>query len=540
MASKPNLGQTGEFALLSRRQVAVSITCVTLAMFLTALGQTTVATALPSIVADLGGFDRYVWVATAYMVAATVAAPVAGGLSDLYGRKPFFIIGLTVFIAASALLGVSHSMDALIAFRALQGIGGGLIMTASLVSVADLFPPEERGKYLGSLTGVYGVASVVGPVAGGFIAHHYHWHWIFWLNVPIAIPILLALIRFFPRGNAGTERPTPDYAGMIALALAVVPLFLALSLGGVQYAWSSPQCLGLLGFGLAMAAAFVFVESRAEFPIMSLELYTNLTLASAMLVVLLTGFVLYGTVIFLPLFFQGVLGASATVASKLLVPILPALIIGAIVSGQLLSRTGGHYRLQALITTMLTAVGTYLISTMNETTGVVLMETYIVITGLGMGGTLAVLAAAIQNWTPFRLVGAGTSANQFWRNVGGMMGLSATGAILVQSFRSGVDAVVTDDVRAALPDGFLDSIKDNPQALLDPATAASLGEGLAGTESGDIPVAESLLESLNVALADGLSNVFTVLAVAAALSFAIAWFLRARTDAETEATGTEA
>ena len=343
--SEPDSCLPGEFSRPPRRQVAISMTCVMLAMFLAALGQTTVATALPDIVADLGGFDRYVWVATAYMVAATVAAPIAGGLSDLYGRKPFFIVGLIVFIAASALLGVSHSMDAVIAFRALQGIGGGLVMTASLVSVADLFPPEERGKHQGSLVGVYGVASIVGPIVGGFITHHSHWHWVFLLNIPIAVPVLLLMIWVFPRGNPGIEHRRLDYSGTITLALAIVPVFLALSLGGVQYAWSSPQCLGLIALGLAMAVTFLVIESRAESPIMSLELYKDRSVASAMMVVWLTGFVLYGSVIFLPLFFQGVLEVSASTSSQLLAPMLPGIVFGAIVSGQLLSRAGGRYRL---------------------------------------------------------------------------------------------------------------------------------------------------------------------------------------------------
>ena len=538
--SEPDPGQTGGFVLLPHRQVAVSMTCVTLVMFLAALGQTTVATALPSIVADLGGFDRYVWVATAYMVAATVAAPIAGGLSDLYGRKPFFILGLIVFIAASALLAVSHSMNAVIAFRAVQGIGGGLLMTASLVSVADLFPPEERGKYQGSLAGVYGVASIVGPVAGGFIAHHYHWNWIFLLNVPIALPILLLMIWVFPRGNPAIEHRKLDYLGMVTLALAIVPAFLALSFGGVQYAWSSAQCLGLITFGLVMAAAFVVIESRAKSPVMSLELYKDRPVALAMTVVLLTGFVLYGSVLFLPLFFQGVLGVSASASSRLLAPLLPGIVFGAIVSGQLLSRTGGRYRLQVLTTTMLTTVGMYLISTMNETTGVVLIVFYLVLTGIGIGGTLAVVSVAVQNSVPFRLVGAGTSANQFWRTVGGMMGLAAMGAVMVQSFRSAVDAAVPDSVRVALPEGLLDSVKNDPQALLDPATAESLKGILAETGSGDSLVADGLLHSLNAALAGGLSNVFTVLAAAAALSFAIALFLRVRPGAETGAVRTEA
>ena len=504
-----------------------------LSMFLTALGQTTVATALPSIIADLGEFDRYVWVATAYMVAATVAAPIAGGLSDWYGRKPFFIAGLSVFIVASALLGMSDSMNAVIAFRALQGIGAGLVMTASLVSVADLFPPEERGKYQGILTGVYAVASIVGPIVGGYIAQQYGWNWIFWLNVPLAIPILILLILVFPAGNPSSGHHWPDYPGMLTLALAVVPLFLALSFGGVQFPWSSLQCLGLLAFGLSMAAIFVVIESKARSPIMSLDLYTNLPVASAMAGALLTGFLLYGSLIFLPLFFQGVLGLSASDSSRLLVPMLPALVFGGVASGVLLSRTGGHYRLQALATTMLTTVGMYLLSTMNETTGIILIQTYLVLTGLGIGGTLAVLSVAVQNSVPFRLVGAGTSASQFWRTLGGLMGLAATGAVLVQSFRTSVAATIPDEVKAVLPDGFIDSVTENPQALLDPATAVSMQESL------DIQLTDQVLNYLNAALAGGLGNVFIVLTGAAALSFVIALFLRAPGNAAAAAIETE-
>lgn len=522
--SEAKFRQSAGFVQRPRRQVAVSMTCVTLVMFLAALGQTTVATALPAIVADLGGFDRYVWIATAYMVAATVTAPIAGGLSDLYGRKPFFILGLVVFIVASALLGMSRSMNAVIAFRALQGAGGGLVMTASLVSVADLYPPEERGKQQGALAGVFGVASIVGPVAGGYITHHYHW--IFLLNVVVALPILLLLIWVFPRAGPGVAARRPDYLGMITLAAAVVPVLLALSLGGVQYAWSSPQCVGLTAFGLAMAAAFVVVESRAGSPIMSLRLYADRFVAAAMVVALLTGFVLYGSLLFLPLFFQGVLGVSAAASGRLLVPMLPGIVGGSILFGQLLSRTGGRYRLQTLVTTMLTAVGMYLISTMSGTTGVIRIESYLVLAGIGIGGTLTVLSAAIQNAVPFSLVGAGTSAGQFWRSVGGMMGLAVMGAALVQSFRQEVEATVSDRVRAALPAGLLDAVKENPQALLDPAAAGALRESLAEAGGEDPLLVDSLLEALNVALAGGLSNVFTVLAGAAALSCAIALLLR--------------
>ena len=395
------------FVPLPGRQVARSMICVTLVMFLGALGQTIVATALPRIVADLGGFDRYAWVVTAYMVAATIAAPIGGGLSDVHGRKPFFILGLSIFIAASFLLGTSESMNEVIVFRGVQGIGGGLIMTCSLVAVADLFPPEERGRYQGLLAGVYGIASIVGPVLGGIVTDYQSWNWIFLLNIPIAVPVLLWMIFFFPDLGPKSADRKVDYAGIATLILALVPLLLALSIGGVQYAWSSPQCVGLLALGLAMAGMFVVVETRVECPIMPMDLYSDRAVALGMPIVVLTGFGLYGSLIFLPLYFQGVLGLSAASSGNLLIPMLPGIVLGGILSGVLLSRTGGHYRLQVLASTGLTTIGMVLISTMDETTGTFLTVAYLVVAGLGLGATLAAVSVAVQNTVPFGRVGSG-------------------------------------------------------------------------------------------------------------------------------------
>lgn len=355
--------------------VLIPMTCVTLAMFLAALGQTTIATALPVIADDLGGFDRYVWVVTAYMITATVATPIAGGLSDRYGRKLFLLAGLALFIASSLLLGVSDSMNAVIASRAVQGIGGGLMMVTSLSAVADLFPPEERGKYQGALAGVYAVAALVGPILGGYVTHHYGWQWVFLLNVPTAVPI------------------------------------------AALTAWTFPNS-----------------KSRVDAAIMPLALYRDRAVVSVLMVVFLTGFVLYGSLVFLPLFFQRELEISVIGSGELLIPILLGIVFGAILSGQLLSRTGGHSRIQILASTGLTAVGMYLVSTMNETTGGGLIAAYLALTGIGLGGTLAVASTVVQNAVPFEFVGASTSASQFWRTVGGMAGLSLAGAALGNAF----------------------------------------------------------------------------------------------------------
>jgi len=520
----------GASAGVPEGQFSLAMACVMLAMLLGALGQTIVATALPLIVADVGGLDRYVWVATAYMVAATAVAPIAGGLSDLYGRKPLFVAGLIVFIVSSALLGMSRSMDTIIAFRALQGIGGGLIMTCSLVAVADLIPPEQRGKYQGLLAGVYGVASMVGPVVGGVITEHFAWNGVFLLNVPVGLVVLLLILRAFPNARTENADRQLDVIGMAVLTLALVSLLVALSLGGTRYDWGSPESLGLLAFGLAMTVVFVFVESRAKRPIMPLTMYAHPTVALAMTMVFLTGFALFGCLLFLPLFFQGVLGVSAAASGHLLIPLLPAIVFGAILSGQLLSRAGERYHVQALCSTALTAAGMYLITTMSRATEILLIETYLVLTGLGLGATLSTITVAVQNSAPSAQVGTATAATQFWRSVGGMMGLAVAGTVMTSSFSSSLDAMASRDSVASLPQGWLELAKEHPSELLGPAAADPLKGGLAEAGPGGVHAGNALLGLFRSALSGALSDVFRVLFVAAGLSFGAALFFRVPGD----------
>ena len=255
-----------DFIPLPRRQVILTMVGLLLALFLAALDQTVVSTAMPRIIAELGGFDRYTWVTTAYLVASTVSVPIVGRLTDIYGRKIFFIGGIAVFLVGSVLAGVSGSMNQLIASRAIQGLGGGVIMANSFVAIADLFPPEERGKFQGFLGVVFGMSSVIGPTLGGFITDNFSWNWIFLINVPVGLPVLLLIAWLFPKINPEVESRKLDYPGMVTLVLAVTPVLLALSWGGVQYAWLSPQVLGFLAFGLVMGVAFVVIESRSDSP----------------------------------------------------------------------------------------------------------------------------------------------------------------------------------------------------------------------------------------------------------------------------------
>lgn len=514
-----------DFVQLPRRQVILTMVGLLMALFLAALDQTIVSTAMPRIIADLGGFDRYTWVTTAYLVASTVAVPIVGRLTDIYGRKIFFIGGISVFILGSVLAGMSESMTQLIAFRAIQGLGGGVIMANSFVAIADLFPPEERGKFQGFLGVVFGMSSVIGPTLGGFITDNFSWSWIFLINVPIGVPVLLLIAWLFPKITPEVESRKLDYAGMVTLILAVTPILLALSWGGVQYAWVSPQVLGFLAFGLVMGIAFIVIESRTESPIMPLEIYRNQMVAVSLIATFLTGFGMFGAIIFIPLFFQGVLGASATSSGSFLTPMMLGIVFGATLSGQLLSRTGGHYRVQAIIGTGLMMLGAILISTMNPETSFPRAVGYIIILGVGLGTTFPTFTLSVQNSVPFRLMGISTSALQFYRSIGGMLGLAILGSVMAGRFASKLEDTVPENISAALPPGQLDDIKDNPQALIDPSAVDRLSAGFAQAGPDGARLVETLLGSLKSALAGAISDVFILASVVLALSLVVSLFL---------------
>ena len=430
-------------------------------------------------------------------------------------------------------------MTQLIAFRAIQGLGGGVIMANSFVSIADLFPPEERGKFQGFIGVVFGMSSVIGPTLGGFITDNFSWNWIFLINVPVGVPVLLLIAWLFPKITPEVESRKLDYAGMVTLILSVTPVLLALSWGGVKYEWGSPQVIGFLAFGLAMGVAFVVIESKTDSPIMPLEIYRNQMVAVALLATFLTGFGMFGAIIFVPLFFQGVLGASATSSGSFLTPMMLGIVFGATMSGQLLSRTGGHYRIQAIIGTGVMVAGAFLISTMDVNTSFARAVGYIVVMGLGLGATFPTFTLAVQNSVPFRLMGISTSALQFYRSIGGMLGLAVLGAVMANRFASKLEDMVPENVAAALPSGQLDAIKNNPQALVDPSAVDGLKSGFAQAGPDGVRMVEALLGSLKSALAGAVGDVFTLSAVVIALSLVVSLFLRRNgyTPIQTERTG---
>ncbi len=477
-------------------------------------------------ICGLGGFDRFTWITTAYLIASTTAVPIVGRLSDLYGRKTFFLIGLLVFLVGSVLAGLRATMDQLIAFRALQGIGGGSMMALSFTAIGDLFPPRERGKYQGIVAAVFGLASVIGPTLGGFITDNLSWNWVFYVNVPLIVLVIALFIRFFPNIKPERTKRRLDYAGMGLLALVVTPLLVGLSFGGVQYEWLSLQIVGILAFAAIMTAAFILVERRAEDPIMPLSIYTNRVVSITLVAVFITGFAMFGSIIFIPLFFQGVLGASATSSGSFLTPMMLSMVVAAALAGQTLSRLGGHYRLQGLIGIAIMAVGMVLTSQLTATTSFFQAVLSIAITGAGLGITFPSFTIAVQNSVPISLLGAATSSVQFYRSVGGALGLAVLGSFMANRFATEFNDSLPAAVREALPADQLAEMANNPQALINPEALDILVANFASAGRQGNQVVDELLGVLREALASAIGDVFAAVAATLALAFVAMIFLR--------------
>ncbi|MAG37177.1 MAG: MFS transporter [Dehalococcoidia bacterium] len=519
-------GEAEEFTPLPRRQVILTMAGVMLGMFLASLDQTVVGTAMPRIVADLGGLDRFTWIATAYLVASTTAVPIVGRLTDIYGRKYFYIAGIVVFLVGSVLAGLSQTMNQLIACRALQGLGGGVIFANAFVSIADLFPPAERGKYQGLVAAVFGISSVIGPTLGGFLTDTLSWHWIFYINLPLGIPIIALFIIYFPNMRVGTGKRQIDYLGMMLLIATVVPLLIGLSWGTTEYGWTSVQLLGFLAFSLVAGTLFIVVERRVAEPIMPLSIYRNRTVSLALLAIFLTGFGMFGGIIFIPLFFQGVLGESATNSGAFLTPMMLGMVFGAAISGQTLSRMGGHYRIQGLIGTAIMGTGIALTSRMTADTSSAQAVVNIVVMGLGLGITFPGFTIAVQNAVPHRVVGAATSATQFYRSIGGTLGLAVLGSVMTNRFGDALINALPQQVAGTVPPELLVQLQESPQALVDPNATAALAGAFSRLGPNGAALLEQVLAGVRSALAAAISDVFLVSAGVVVLAFAATLFLR--------------
>ena len=400
---------------------------VMLAVFLAALDQTIVGTALPRIVDDLKGNEFYTWVVTIYLLTATISGPIYGRLSDLFGRRPMVMFGVSLFLIGSALSGISQEMWQLVAARGLQGLGAGAIFPIALAVIGDLFTPAERGKYQGLFGAVFGISALIGPALGGFLTDNFSWHWVFFVNLPIGAVALVIIWRLLPPIKHPERARSIDYLGTVVFAAALVPILIGLT-NKRTLEWNDPWVGGLILVGMAFSALFVWVESRASEPILPLSLFRNRSISVSLIAVFLASFGFFGAIIFIPLWFQTVLGSSATQSGYQILPLLAGLIISSIVSGQVISRTG-RYRWLIVVAMALVAAGLALMTQLRGDTSLSEMWLWMVVAGMGIGPSLAAFTIVVQNAAPFAQLGAATGALTFFRQVGGTVGLAIGGTL---------------------------------------------------------------------------------------------------------------
>jgi len=411
----------------SRKHLRLILGALMLTMLLAALDQTIVSTALPTITSDLGGLNELSWVVTAYLLASTASTPIWGKVSDLYGRKLMLQIAVVVFVLASVLAGLSQNMAQLIATRALQGLGGGGLMVLVMAVIADLIPPRERGRYAGLFGAVFGLASVIGPLLGGFFTEHLSWRWIFYINVPLGVAAFLILGAVLHLPVLHEKKPI-DWLGSALLVTGVTMILLVTVWGGREYDWASAQIIGLAVGGVAVLALFVWHELRAAEPIVPMTLFTNKVFRVSSMVGFIVGFAMFGSIVYLSVYFQVVRGSTPTQAGLMLLPLMAGLLATSILSGQLIARMG-RYKVFPIIGTGLAAIGIFLLSRLGTDAPYWYTGLAMLILGAGLGNVMQVLILAVQNTVAPQQMGAATSASTFFRSIGGSFGTAFFGAV---------------------------------------------------------------------------------------------------------------
>lgn len=456
------------------------VAAVMLGLFLAALDQTIVGTALPRIVTDLRGNEIYTWAFTAYLLTATISGPIYGKLSDLFGRRPVLLFAVAVFLLGSLLSGFSREMWQLVAFRALQGLGAGALFPIALAVIGDMFDATERGKYQGLVGAVFGLSSLIGPAIGGLITDNIGWQWVFFVNLPVGAVVFAVIWRTLPRVRPSATAPRIDYLGASVLVAALVPILVGLT-NKQNSSWADPTVGGLIAVGLVIAAVFVWIESRATEPIVPIELFRNRAFTISVVAMFMASMAFFAPVVFLPRWFQVVGGASATQSGYQILALLGGLILSAIASGQIVARTG-RYKPLALGAPVILAIGLFLLSNLRADTPLPLLWSWMFVTGLGVGPMFAIFTLVVQGAVPPRQIGTATSSLTLFQQVGGSVGLAAAGTVFGSTF---ADELPRQVAASPLPRQIVDALPTSAGALNQLVGVGNIGQAiLAGVPAG--------------------------------------------------------
>lgn len=496
-----------------------ALATVLLTMFFSSMDQTVVSTAMPTIINDLNGMSLYAWVFSGYMITSAVTVPIYGKLSDVYGRKPFYLFGLIAFGVGSALAGAAHTMLELVLARGFQGIGAGAMMSMPRATIGDIFNPKERGRWMGVIGAVFGLSSIIGPTLGGWITDSWNWHWVFYINLPFAVLAILGVLYALPRVRVDHQVKV-DWAGVIVLILGLVPILLGFTWAGSKYAWGSWQVLTLFAVGIVFLAIFVVVERRAVDPVLTPTLFKNRIFSMSLILGTFVGMSMFGSLMYLPVYMQGVIGLNAQHSGLVMSPMMISFIIGSVIAGQIMTATG-RYRVMANVSGVIIVVALILLTRMGINTHYGTVVVNMIVLGIGIGALMPLLNVAVQNAFPYKMMGTVNSTQQFVGSLGGVIAAPIFGSVLNQRFQH----VLTANMPAELQkmSGQLKNV--SPQELLTAQAQQAMQAQFSKLGAAGEQLYHSLVHTVQVALTAGINRLFEVGLVFGVLLFIGTFFL---------------